>query len=203
MIPNRVVVIATKNKGKMVEFGSALEGLGLQFLSLHDFSDMPTIVEDGRTFEENARKKALVTVKHTGFTALADDSGLEVDYLGGAPGVRSARFAGVDGDDHANNEKLLDLLAGVPLGERKARFCCALALVTPEGEIVDAFGTVEGYIGTAYRGEGGFGYDPLFIVPEYEKTFGELDLVLKNQISHRGLALTQLRGKLVEISRGK
>ncbi|MDI9567382.1 MAG: XTP/dITP diphosphatase [bacterium] len=193
----KTLVIATKNRGKIREFNRALAGLGLEFLSLHDFPHLGPIEEDGTTFLENACKKALVAARHSGLPALADDSGLEVDYLGGAPGVLSARFAGRDGDDEANNRKLLELLAGVPCRERQARFRCALAVATPEELLVTTEGVLEGYIGLEPRGKGGFGYDPLFVVPDYNCTLAEMALETKNKISHRGRALEQLREKLV------
>lgn len=196
----KTLVIATKNRGKMREFSRALAGLGFEFLSLHDFPDLGPIVEDGSTFLENACKKATAAARYSKLPALADDSGLEVDYLGGAPGVLSARFAGRDGDDEANNSKLLHLLSGVPYRERRARFRCALAVATPEDLLVTAEGFLEGYIGLEPRGKGGFGYDPLFVVPEYNCTLAEMELNTKNRISHRGRALEQLRGRLQELS---
>jgi len=195
----RTLVLATKNRGKIREFSRALAGLGLHFLSLHDFPALGPIEENGSTFLENACKKAVVAARYSNLPALADDSGLEVDYLGGAPGVLSARFSGSEGDDAANNRKLLRLLAGVPYRDRRARFRCVLAIATPGGSLVTAEGVLEGYIGLEPRGQGGFGYDPLFIVPEYNCTLAELDLETKNRISHRGRALAKLRERLAEL----
>lgn len=193
LVPGGLLVVATKNPGKLVEFKAALGGLGLTILSLDDFPRHPPIVESGRTFRENAMIKAEIAFEYTGCAAVADDSGLMVDYLGGAPGVLSARFAGKDGDDEANNAKLLRLLAGVPKSKRGAQFQCVLVLILPGGRVLQTAGTVEGYIGNQARGKNGFGYDPLFVIPEYRLTFGELALEKKNAISHRGRALRKLR----------
>jgi XTP/dITP diphosphohydrolase len=195
----RQLVIATKNRGKLEEFKVALQGLDLTFLSLYDFPQLPPIIEDGAAFAANAFIKANTVVQYTKLPALADDSGLEVDFLGGAPGVLSARFAGRDGDDAANNTKLLRLLDGVPKPLRTARFRCVLAVVTNTGKVLTATGTIEGYIGTELRGSGGFGYDPLFVVPEYKCTLSELSLAEKNAISHRGKALKKLRNIIKDI----
>lgn len=196
---SRRLVVATRNGGKLLEVTSFLSDLGLEFLSLRDFPDFPPVLEDGSTFWENAEKKARAAAQYTNLPALADDSGLEVDYLGGAPGVLSARFAGREGDDEANNAKLLRLLKGVPLKDRTARFRCVLAVVTPAGGVIAVEGTIEGYIATEPRGSGGFGYDPLFVIPEYNCTMAELDLTEKNRISHRGKALAKLRERLETI----
>lgn len=199
---DRRLIVASRNRGKMEEFKKGLGGLGIMFLSLHDFPHLPPIIEDGSTFRENACKKAVLVAAHTQLPILADDSGLEVDYLDGAPGVLSARFAGSNADDEANNRKLLRLLAGVPYKERKARFRCALVLALHGKPMVTVESTVEGYIGIEMRGEGGFGYDPLFIVPEYKSTFAELGPDIKNVISHRGRALRQMRDYLLKLGWG-
>lgn len=182
------IVVATGNRGKLTELQSMLGPLGVEVKSLADYPGLPEVVEDGATFADNAVKKAVAVAGATGEIALADDSGLEVDHLGGAPGVHSARFAGENKDDRANNEKLLALLEGVPGEKRTARFKCVVALAAPGGRIYTAEGACEGVIGTVPRGEGGFGYDPLFIVPELDMTFAELGLDIKNSISHRGKA---------------
>jgi XTP/dITP diphosphohydrolase len=187
------LVLATRNPGKVRELSQLLSPLGYEVLSLEHFPGVPEVVEDGATFKDNAVKKATAVARHTGQLALADDSGLEVDYLGGAPGVRSARFAGEGHDDRANNEKLLRLLAGVPPEKRTARFRCVVAVATPEGKVLTTEGTCEGIIAEEPRGEGGFGYDPLFYVPSCGKTFAELDPEVKNRISHRGRALALMR----------
>lgn len=183
------LVLATRNRGKIREMSELLSPVGVEVLSLDSFPGVPEVEEDGDTFQANAVKKAMSVSLHTGEIALADDSGLEVDYLGGAPGVHSARFAGEGRDDRENNEKLLRLMRNVPPEKRSARFKCVVALATPEGQLYTAEGACEGVIGAEPRGEEGFGYDPLFVVPEYGKTFAQLDLQTKNRISHRGRAL--------------
>jgi XTP/dITP diphosphohydrolase len=189
------LVLATRNRGKVAEIRELLEGFGIELLTLADFPNMPEVVEDGETFEANARKKAGVVARCTGLPALADDSGLEVDALKGAPGVRSARFAG----DHAtytqNNEKLLRLIKKVSLEKRTARFRCVLALAFPDGDgtIQTLEGACEGRITEQPQGENGFGYDPLFFVPELGKTFAQINRSEKGKISHRGRALRQLK----------
>lgn len=195
----RKLLLATKNQGKIAEFSNALSGCGAQFLSFYNFPDIPPIIEDGSTFLENALKKARSAFSFTGLPALADDSGLEVDYLNGAPGVLSARFAGLENDDCANNNKLLHLLTHVPFSERTARFRCVLAVVTPDEREISVEGTLEGYIALQPRGKGGFGYDPLFWLPEYNCTVAELGVREKNGISHRGQALAKLQEYLYAI----
>lgn len=196
------LVLATRNPGKVRELSQMLAPLGYEVVSLDRYPGVPEIVEDGATFKDNAVKKAATVARHTGRLALADDSGLEVDYLGGAPGVHSARFAGEGHNDRANNEKLLNLLSGVPAEKRSARFRCVVAVATPDGRVFTAEGTCEGVITTEPRGEGGFGYDPLFLVPEYGKTFGELEPAVKNRISHRGRALALAREILAGLREG-
>ncbi|MFZ5652716.1 MAG: XTP/dITP diphosphatase [Bacillota bacterium] len=187
------IVIATQNRGKQRELETMLGPLGLDVSSMADYPHIPDVVEDGETFSENAVKKARAVAGATGEIALADDSGLEVDYLGGAPGVYSARFAGEAKDDQANNQKLLGLLEGVPPEKRRARFKCVVAVALPGGPVYTAEGSCEGVIGTSPQGEGGFGYDPLFIVPDLGKTFAQLDMDIKNSISHRGKAFNMAR----------
>lgn len=187
------MVVATGNRGKLRELNVLLESLGVEIKSLADYSGIPEVVEDGETFAENAVKKAVAAATATGEVALADDSGLEVDSLGGMPGVRSARFAGENRDDQANNDKLLRLLEGVPREKRGARFRCVVAVALPEGGVFTAEGVCEGEIGFQPEGEGGFGYDPLFVVPSLGKTFAQLDMETKNSISHRGKALRLAR----------
>jgi len=187
------IVVATGNRGKLQELETMLGPLGVEIKSMADYPDIPEVVEDGETFAENAAKKARVVAGATGEVALADDSGLEVDFLDGAPGVYSARFAGEEKDDRANNEKLMGLLEGVPPEKRGARFRCVVALALPGGRVVTTEGACEGVIGDRPRGEGGFGYDPLFYVPRLGKTFAQLDMSEKNLISHRGKAFDQAR----------
>ncbi|MCG9968714.1 XTP/dITP diphosphatase [Pelotomaculum terephthalicicum JT] len=195
------LVLATNNKGKVREMSEMLASCGIEVLSLADFPQVGDIEEDGDTFQANAVKKAAITAELTGLTALADDSGLEVDYLGGAPGVYSARFAGEEKSDRANNEKLLRLLAGLPPDKRAARFQCVMAIARPGGFVHTVQGTCEGVIAGEPRGDMGFGYDPLFYLPDYDKTFAELDLSVKNKISHRGKALAQVLEYLSELSK--
>lgn len=181
------LVIATGNNGKLQEFRRLLSQLNIEVLSLKDFQ-IGDIEENGDTFAANALIKAKTVAKATGLTSLADDSGLEVDYLKGLPGVHSARFAGEPKDDKANNQKLLSLLRGVPTEERTARFKCAIAIIDLHGKEYIVEGTCEGLILDVEKGEAGFGYDPLFYVPQFQKTFAELDMETKNKISHRGIA---------------
>lgn len=183
------ILLATNNQGKVQELVRLLGDLPFNVRSLRDFPEVGEIEEDGESFAENALIKARAGAGATGLLTLADDSGLEVDVLEGEPGVRSARFAGEPKDDSRNNAKLLELLQDIPLNRRTARFKSVIALVTPEGEEHLTEGTCEGLIGLQPRGQGGFGYDPLFYVPEYDKTFAELSLEEKNAISHRGKAL--------------
>lgn len=191
------IVIATQNENKVAEIKEMLKGTGIEAVSLRDLNIDVDVVEDGNTFEENAYKKALEIMKITGMPTLADDSGLEVDALDGAPGVYSARFAGVHGDYARNNEKLLELMKDVPDERRGARFVTAMVLLYPDMKKITARGEIEGYIGHELRGSNGFGYDPLFIVPELKRSFAELTNREKNSISHRGRALKAMREKLL------
>ena len=200
-MPPRGIVLATHNAGKVAELTEILKraGVSVSVLSLRDFPGVPPVEETGESFEENAIIKARHVCLHTGLISIADDSGLEVDALGGLPGVRSARFAGPHATDEENNLKLLSLLQGVPLEKRKARFVAAVALCTPSGHIDVVRGTCEGLIITELRGSGGFGYDPLFLVPETGLTFAEMDVATKNRISHRGKALRAIRPRLLRV----
>ncbi len=182
------LVLATKNEGKVKELTKLLAEQDIEVLSLADFPEIEEIVENGETFKENAVIKATEVCMQTGLITLADDSGLEVDCLEGLPGVYSARFAGEEKDDSANNKKLLELLAGVPVEQRTARFKCVVAVADIDCFVYIAEGTCAGIIAEEPRGDGGFGYDPLFYLPEYDKTFAELDLETKNKISHRARA---------------
>jgi XTP/dITP diphosphohydrolase len=183
------VVLATRNEGKVREIADILSPHGFEVVSLREFGEIGEIAEDGSTFKENAMIKATVVAEHTGLPALADDSGLEVDALDGAPGIFSSRFAGEEKDDQANNRKLLDLLSGTPVEQRTARFQCVVAIAEPDGWVHISEGTCEGVIAHEPCGQGGFGYDPLFYVPAYDKTFAELNPAIKNKISHRAKAL--------------
>ncbi|HEY4743317.1 MAG TPA: XTP/dITP diphosphatase [Desulfuromonadaceae bacterium] len=190
------LVVATRNRGKMAEIQALLSGLVETVRCAADFPGFPETVEDGATFEENALKKAREAMRFTGLAALADDSGLAVDVLGGAPGIYSARFAGEGADDGANNRKLLAELLAVPSEKRQAAFVCTLAFVTPDGSEQLFSGRIGGRILAEERGRGGFGYDPLFLVDGFGRTMAELTLEEKNGISHRGQALRQFRGYL-------
>ncbi len=181
------LVIATRNPHKLQEIKAILGDLPLKLFSLIDFPEIGEIEENGSTFEENALTKARTVFRATGLWTLADDSGLEVDVLGGAPGIFSARFAGKERDYDANNRKLLQFLEGEPLEKRGAQFRCVVAIVGPGFEKT-VEGVVRGRIIDSLRGKGGFGYDPLFIPEGYQQTFAEMEPALKNRISHRAAA---------------
>lgn len=186
------VVVATKNQGKLREFASMLNELGIKVHSLAEFPEISEIEEDGDTFEENARKKAEWVRDHLQLPAIADDSGLMVDALDGAPGIYSARFAGEDKDDLKNNQKLLSLIEGVEEDRRTAHFVSAIALAVPGASTIVVSGTIDGFIVHNPRGNNGFGYDPLFYLKDYNQTMAEISSELKNRISHRALALKKL-----------
>ena len=186
------LVVATRNAGKLREIRHLLEGAGIAVLGLDAFPEVPEIEEDGDTFAANAAKKAETVARLTGRPCLADDSGLAVEALDGEPGVHSARYAGTQGDDAANNARLLRELAGVPDNRRRAAFRCVMALARPGRPTAYFEGRVDGTILRAPRGDGGFGYDPLFLVAGGELTMAELPLDQKNRISHRGQALRQV-----------
>ena len=182
------LLVATRNPKKLREIQEILGASGMTLLSVADVAgDLPEVVEDGDTFEANAIKKAVTLARASGLLTLADDSGLEVDALGGAPGVYSARYAGEPSCDTANNRKLLGALEGA--SDRRARFRCVIALAVPDGRAATVDGRCEGRIADAPRGEGGFGYDPLFIPDGHARTFAELGSDVKHRISHRGAAL--------------
>jgi XTP/dITP diphosphohydrolase len=186
------LVVATRNMGKLKEIRRLLEAQGVKILGLDKFPEAPEVEEDGDTFAANATKKAEAFVRATGLPCLADDSGLVVAALQNRPGVHSARFSGDKATDHSNNSKLLDEMAMVPEKQRQAAFCCVMALSLP-GEPTRLFeGRVEGLILHEEKGDGGFGYDPLFWLPEFDCTMAELPLDIKNRISHRGQALRQV-----------
>jgi len=188
------LVIATRNEKKGKEIKNLLNDLGLVITSLKDYPRLPEVKEEGKTFTDNAVKKAELVAAFTNKWTLADDSGLEVDALDGRPGVYSARFAGKEQDDKANIKKLLRLMKDVPRGKRQARFKCAIAISRPGGEVIKVVsGVCEGLISFKPRGRFGFGYDPVFIIPAYNKTFAELGPAIKDQISHRARALKQAR----------
>jgi XTP/dITP diphosphohydrolase len=191
------LVVASANPGKLREFKSLLEGLPFELTSLAELN-LPSPEESGSSFLENATLKARHAAHLSGFAAVADDSGLEVDALGGAPGLYSARYAGAGADDAANNAKLLQELRGLAMERRRARYRCALAFVSAAEDPapLHAEGVWEGYILEAPRGRGGFGYDPYFWLPELKLTAAELDADAKNRLSHRGTAMRALRARL-------
>ncbi|MCZ6528570.1 MAG: XTP/dITP diphosphatase [Candidatus Dadabacteria bacterium] len=188
------VVLATGNKGKVKEFSNLLEGVFEKIISLSDLGSPPEVIEDGLTFRDNALKKAREIARYSGKLTLADDSGLEVDALNGRPGIYSARYSGEGATNKTNIVKLLAELGDNP--NRKARFVCVLALVDPNGEELVVEGFCEGVILDEPRGEGGFGYDPVFYLPDKRKTMAELEPELKNTISHRANALKKLKTEL-------
>ncbi len=187
------VVLATRNEDKVREIRRILGDDAFELLSLKEFPGVEPAEEDGRSFEENALKKAISVWEQTGLASLADDSGLEVDALGGRPGVHSARFAGEDATYEDNNRKLLKELGSAPEEKRKAAFVCVAALITPKGKMIIQRGEVKGRIIAERRGEGGFGYDPIFYLPREKKTMAELSEDEKNKISHRAQAFKAIR----------
>lgn len=187
------LLIATHNRGKKAEYAAILGDLPLELVSLTDLNIDVEIEETGKTFEENALLKARGYAALTGLPTLADDSGLEVDALDGAPGIHSARYAGPEASDEDLYTLLLHNLRGVPPSERSARFCCVIALVWPEGREETVEGVCEGRILQEPRGERGFGYDPVFYVPEKGKTMSQLPMEVKNRISHRGRAAVKVK----------
>jgi len=199
MFDKRKILVASTNPGKIVELMAMLDA-DVEWLDLSDFPNIAEIEEDGLTFAENARKKALGYAKATRLWTIADDSGLVIDALGGEPGVKSARFSGEkskndDGSliDHRNIAKVLELLKDVPEEKRTARFFCCLCLASPEQILIETEGTLEGLITNREIGKNGFGYDPIFFVPHSNKTAAQLSSEEKNAISHRGNAIRKLK----------
>ena len=190
------LIFATGNAGKMKEIREILGSPDLEILSQKEAGIATHAEENGTTFEENALIKARAVAEQTDALVLADDSGLEIDYLGGEPGVYSARYLGEDTPYEIKNQKILDRLEGVPEEKRTARFVCVIAAVLPDGRTFTTRGTIEGIIGWESRGEGGFGYDPIFFVPEYHCSTAELSMEQKNEISHRGKALRAMKEEL-------
>jgi XTP/dITP diphosphohydrolase len=194
------LIVGTRNAKKREEILEILGDLGLNLRDLTDYPGAPEVVEDGTTFEANARKKAAELARHLGQWVLGEDSGLVVPALGGRPGVYSARYAGKQGDDAANNARLLAELAPLPEQSRAAYYVCTAALADPKGEVQAVTeGRCHGVIVRELRGAGGFGYDPLFLIPEYHRTFGELSARVKHALSHRARALAQLRPALRQL----
>ncbi len=194
----RRIIFATGNEGKMKEIRLILEDLGLEILSMKEAGIQTEIREDGSGFEENAVIKARAVMELSVSIVLADDSGLEVDYLNKEPGIYSARYLGEDTSYHVKNRSLIERLEGVPDEKRTARFVCAIAAALPDGRVLTTRRTMEGIIGYEERGEGGFGYDPIFYLPEYGCSTAELSMEKKNELSHRGKALRAMKEMLRE-----
>ncbi len=194
------LVVATKNKGKLREIKELLKGYDFEITSLADYPNVPEIIEDGKTFRQNAYKKAFVAASYTHKLTLGEDSGLEVKALGNRPGIYSARFSGEDATDKKNNLKLLRALKGVPFDQREARYRCFVALVDGTSRKKECLkimsGSCRGKIALKAKGKNGFGYDPLFYVDQYETTFGVLDPDIKAKMSHRAKALAKVRNYL-------
>ena len=193
------IVFATTNEGKVKEIKEILKDFPIEVVSMKEMGITADIEENGATFEENSLIKARALVKLTGLPALADDSGLEVDYLNGEPGIYSARYLGRDTDYDYKNNYIIDKLSGAKGEERSARFVCVISLGLPDGRELVERGVVEGLIGYEQKGENGFGYDPIFYLPEYGKTSAELPPEEKNRISHRGKALTAMKKLIVTL----
>ena len=193
---SRRIIFATGNQGKMREIKMILADMDVEVLSLKEAGIEADIVEDGETFEENAVIKAKTIMEMTGDIVLADDSGLEIDYLNKEPGIYSARYMGEDTSYDIKNNNLIGRLNGVPDEERTARFVCVIAAAFPNGDILTTKGTIEGIIGYEIKGSNGFGYDPIFYLPQYQCTTAELDMELKNELSHRGKALRAMKEQL-------
>ncbi|MCI8863496.1 MAG: XTP/dITP diphosphatase [Lachnospiraceae bacterium] len=193
------IIFATGNEGKMKEIRLILEDLGVEILSLKDTGIAFDIEENGETFEENAVIKAKAVMQATGALVLADDSGLEIDYLHGEPGVYSARYLGEDTSYRIKNQNLIERLEGVPDEKRTARFVCVIAAAFPDGRVLTARGTIEGMIGYEERGKGGFGYDPIFWLPECGCSTAELTMEKKNELSHRGKALRAMKEEIKKL----
>lgn len=193
------IVLATRNAHKVREIQEIFSGLPIQFISLAAFPQAPEVVEDGRSFQENAVKKASQIAAALGKICLADDSGIEVDALHGAPGIYSARFSGSNATDESNNQKLIKLLEKVPPALRTARYRCVMAAATPDGDVHTEEGVCEGQISLKPSGKNGFGYDPFFYYPPLKKTFGDTSPEIKNKLSHRYYALVKIKPVLLRL----
>lgn len=194
----RRIIFATGNAGKMREIREIMADMPVEVVSMKEAGILADIEENGTTFVENAKIKATEIAKQTKDIVLADDSGLEVDYLNKEPGVYSARYLGEDTPYEVKNQAILDRLSGVPKGKRTARFVCAIAAALPDGKVLTTQATIEGYIGEKPAGENGFGYDPIFMVEEYQCSTAELSEEQKNEISHRGKALRKMKALLAD-----
>lgn len=193
------IIFATSNEGKVKEIKEILKDFPIEVLSMKEMGVSTDVEENGSTFEENSLIKARALSKLTGLPALADDSGLEVDYLNGEPGIYSARYLGKDTDYSYKNNYIIDKLADAKGEERSARFVCVISLVLPDGREFVERGVIEGLIGYEQKGENGFGYDPIFYLPEYGKTSAEISPDEKNKISHRGKALTEMKKIIINL----
>ncbi|MBN1474755.1 MAG: XTP/dITP diphosphatase [Syntrophaceae bacterium] len=197
------MVFASRNEGKVKEIKNMLEGINIELVSLNNYKNVPDIVEDGESFLQNALKKAKIVSEITGETVLADDSGLQVDVLGGEPGIHSARYAGDQASDEENNNKLLAKLKDIPSEKRGAFFCCVLVIYKTDNTCYSFEGKWRGMIIDERCGSNGFGYDPIFYVPELKKTAAELPPEIKNKVSHRGQAFAKLKESLPAILRNQ
>lgn len=193
------IVLATRNQHKKQELVALLGGMDVTIRTLDEFPDAPDVVEDGETCEANAMKKAVEIARYTGLPAVADDTGLEVDALGGRPGAFAARYAGEHASYEDNCRKLLNELQGIPVEKRGARFVTVAAIAFPDGKTLSAKGVLEGVIAEEAVGSGGFGYDPVFILPEFRQTLAQLPPEMKNRISHRARAFTQAKTLLQQM----
>lgn len=189
----KILIVATKNKGKLKEIEELLKDFPIKVKSLADYKNLPEIIEDGKTFRSNALKKALTISRHTKTLVLGEDSGIEVEALGNRPGVYSARYSDPEATDKKNNLKMLRELKGVPMAKRQARYRCVAALTDGENVIGTASGVCEGVIAEGVNGKNGFGYDPLFFIVQYNKTFGQLDPAIKAGMSHRAKAMKKIQ----------
>ena len=197
------ILFATGNAGKMKEVRMILKDLGIPVVSMKEAGIDIDITEDGKTFAENAEIKARAVYEQCQDIVLADDSGLEIDHLNKEPGIYSARYMGEDTSYHIKNANLIQRLSGVPDPERTARFVCAIAAVLPDGTVLHSYGTIEGIIGYEEQGENGFGYDPIFYLPQYGCTTAQLEPEIKNELSHRGKALRAMKEQLESHLGGK
>lgn len=194
----RKIVFATKNKGKIKEINEIMADMKVEVISMEDAGIEIDVIEDGTTFEENAKKKAVEICRACGYLTLADDSGLEIDYLDKAPGVYSARYLGENTSYDVKNNHILELLQNVPEEKRTARFVSVIAAAFPDGRVLECRGEIEGMIGYEIKGENGFGYDPIFYVPQFQMTTAQMSSEQKNAISHRGKALRSMKEKLLQ-----
>ena len=193
------IIFATKNEGKVREAQKILDSDKIELVTMTRAGINDDIVEDGTTFAENARKKAMEIMKISGLPAIADDSGLEIDFMDKKPGVYSARFMGHDTPYEFKNKKILEMMKDVPEEKRTARFVSAVCLAMPDGRLIEEEGTIEGIIGYEIKGGNGFGYDPIFYIPELKKYSAELSLEEKNLISHRGKAMRAVKNRIMEL----